>query len=48
VMSVVFAMLLLDEQPSSVQLLGIGVVVAGIVLATVGRRSAPEPGPESA
>ena len=48
VMSVVFAMLLLDEQPSSVQLLGIGVVVAGIVLATVGGRSAPEPGPESA
>jgi drug/metabolite transporter (DMT)-like permease len=47
VMAVVFAMLLVDEDPSYVQLLGIAVVICGIVLATVGRRP-PEPGPESA
>ena len=35
VMSVVFAMVLLDEAPSTVQLAGIAVVLAGIVLATV-------------
>jgi drug/metabolite transporter (DMT)-like permease len=49
VMAVVLAMLLVDEDPSEVQLLGILVVVAGIVLATSTRRrrleAAPEPGP---
>ena len=38
VMSVVLAMILLDEAPSAVQLAGIAVVVGGILLATVGRR----------
>jgi drug/metabolite transporter (DMT)-like permease len=47
VMSVVFAMLLVDEDPSAVQLAGIVVVVGGIVLATAGRRRPPDPGPES-
>jgi drug/metabolite transporter (DMT)-like permease len=47
VMSVVFAMLLVDEDPSWVQLVGIGVVICGIVLATVGRRRPPDPGPET-
>ena len=46
VMSVVLAMALLDESPSPVQLAGIAVVLAGILLATVGRRRParkPEP-----
>jgi drug/metabolite transporter (DMT)-like permease len=47
VMAVVLAMILIDEDPSSVQLLGILVVVGGIVLATAGGRRAPDPGPES-
>jgi drug/metabolite transporter (DMT)-like permease len=38
VCSVVLAMILLDEDPSALQLLGIGVVIGGIVLATVGGR----------
>jgi drug/metabolite transporter (DMT)-like permease len=37
VMSVALAMVLLDETPSSAQLVGIAVVVAGILVATVGR-----------
>jgi drug/metabolite transporter (DMT)-like permease len=37
VMSVILAALLLDEEPSTVQIAGVGVVVAGIALATVGR-----------
>ena len=40
VMAVVLAMLLVDEDPSSVQLLGIAVVIGGILLATVGQRRA--------
>ena len=40
VMSVVLAMVLLDESPSSVQLGGIVVVIAGILLATMGPRRA--------
>ena len=47
VMAVVLAMILVDEDPSAVQLLGILVVVAGIVLATAGGRRAREPGPEA-
>jgi drug/metabolite transporter (DMT)-like permease len=39
--AVIFAMLLLDEQPSRVQLLGIVVVLAGILFAT-GRNRPPE------
>ena len=42
VMSVVLAMVLLDEAPSSVQGAGIAVVLAGIALATVGRRRRAE------
>jgi drug/metabolite transporter (DMT)-like permease len=38
VCSVVLAMILLDEEPSALQLLGIAVVIGGIVLATVGGR----------
>ena len=41
VMAVVFAMALVDEDPSAVQLAGVAVVLAGIVLATRGRRGAP-------
>jgi drug/metabolite transporter (DMT)-like permease len=37
VASVVLAIALLDETPSAVQLAGIGVVIGGILLATVGR-----------
>jgi drug/metabolite transporter (DMT)-like permease len=39
VLAVVFAVALVDESPSDVQLAGIAVVVSGIVLATVGRRA---------
>src|SRR5918996_5548161 len=45
VMAVVLAMILIDEDPSAVQLTGIAVVVAAIMLATAGRRRPPEPGP---
>ena len=50
VLSVVFAVALLDESPSYVQLTGIVVVVSGIVLATVGRtaRGAGAEGPPAA
>jgi drug/metabolite transporter (DMT)-like permease len=37
-LSVVFAVILLDEAPSSVQLTGVAVIIAGVVLATAGRR----------
>jgi drug/metabolite transporter (DMT)-like permease len=47
VMAVVLAMLLVDEDPSGVQLLGILVVVGGIVLATAGARRPREAGPEA-
>jgi drug/metabolite transporter (DMT)-like permease len=40
-LSVVFAVILLDESPSSVQLAGVAVIVAGVVLATAGRRRQP-------
>ena len=42
VMAVVLAMALVDEDPSAVQLAGIVVVLAGIALATLGRRTAEE------
>jgi drug/metabolite transporter (DMT)-like permease len=42
VMAVVFAMLLVDEDPSPVQLAGIAVVLAGILLATLGPRGRRE------
>jgi drug/metabolite transporter (DMT)-like permease len=37
VMSVLLAMLLLDEDPSAVQIAGVSVVPGGIALATMGR-----------
>lgn len=37
-LSVVFAVIILSEAPSSVQLAGVGVIIAGVVLATAGRR----------
>ncbi len=40
-LSVVFAVVLLDEAPSAVQLAGVAVIIAGVVLATAGRRRAP-------
>ena len=40
-LSVVFAVVLLDEAPSAVQLTGVAVIIAGVVLATAGRRRAP-------
>jgi drug/metabolite transporter (DMT)-like permease len=45
VCSVLLAMALLDEEPSTLQLAGIGVVVGGILLATVRRRPQPAPAP---
>ena len=41
VAAVLLAMVLIDEDPSAVQLVGVGVVLAGIVLATGRRRSMP-------
>jgi drug/metabolite transporter (DMT)-like permease len=45
-LSVVFGVVLLDEAPSAVQLAGVAVIIAGVVLATAGRRRQPytEPG----
>jgi drug/metabolite transporter (DMT)-like permease len=45
VLSVMLAAVLVDESPSAVQAAGVAVVIAGIVLATVGRRPAPEETP---
>ncbi|MGH3011851.1 MAG: DMT family transporter, partial [Gaiellaceae bacterium] len=40
-LSVVFGVIILDEAPSSVQLAGVAVIIAGVVLATAGRRREP-------
>jgi drug/metabolite transporter (DMT)-like permease len=40
-LSVIFAVILLDEDPSSIQLAGVAVIIGGVVLATAGRRSRP-------
>jgi drug/metabolite transporter (DMT)-like permease len=37
-LSVVLGILLLDEDPSAVQLTGIAVILSGVLLATAGRR----------
>ena len=37
-LSVIFGILLLAEEPSEIQLVGVGVIIAGVVLATAGRR----------
>jgi drug/metabolite transporter (DMT)-like permease len=43
VSAVLLAMILVDEDPSFVQLAGVAVVVGGILLATAGRRNRPVP-----
>ena len=48
VCSVVFAALIIDESPSLLQLAGAACILAGLVTATVGRRSVPAPEPELA
>jgi drug/metabolite transporter (DMT)-like permease len=40
-LSVVFGVILLDEEPSAIQFLGVAVIIAGVVLATAGRRRRP-------
>jgi len=45
-LSVIFAVILLDESPSAVQSTGVAVIIAGVVLATAGRRSRPYTEPE--
>jgi drug/metabolite transporter (DMT)-like permease len=46
VASVVLAIVLLDEQPSPVQLAGVATILAGLGIATLGRRARVETGPE--
>jgi drug/metabolite transporter (DMT)-like permease len=48
VCSVIFAALIIDESPSALQLVGAACILAGLVTATVGRRTAPVPEPELA
>ena len=45
-LSVVFAVIILDEAPSEIQLAGVAVIIAGVVLATAGRRRPPYTEPE--
>ena len=46
VASVALSAAVLDERPSVLQLVGCGVVLAGVVAATAGRRARPAPAPE--
>jgi drug/metabolite transporter (DMT)-like permease len=48
VCSVIFAALIVDEKPSGLQLAGAACILAGLVTATVARRTAPVPEPELA
>ena len=48
VLSVIFAALIIDESPSNLQLAGAGCILAGLVVATVGRRQVAAPEPELA
>ena len=49
VATVVFAAILIDEDPSPLQLLGAGAILAGLIVASVGRSSrTPDPVPERA
>jgi drug/metabolite transporter (DMT)-like permease len=48
VLSVLFAALIVDEAPSRLQLAGAGCILAGLVVATVGRRPVQTPEPELA
>jgi drug/metabolite transporter (DMT)-like permease len=45
VASVLLSMLILDEAPSALQLAGVGLVLAGVLIATTGRRPVTEPAP---
>ena len=48
VCSVIFAAIILGEAPSTLQLLGAAGILAGLVIASLGRRAAPQPEPELA
>jgi drug/metabolite transporter (DMT)-like permease len=48
VCSVLFAALILGESPSSLQLLGASGILSGLVIASLGRRTPPQPEPELA
>jgi drug/metabolite transporter (DMT)-like permease len=48
VLSVIFAALIIDESPSKLQLAGAGCILAGLIVATVGRRQIQTPEPELA
>ena len=48
VLSVIFAALIIDESPSKLQLAGAGCILAGLIVATVGRRQVQSPEPELA
>jgi drug/metabolite transporter (DMT)-like permease len=48
VLSVIFAALIVDESPSRLQLAGAGCILAGLIVATVGRRPVQTPEPELA
>ena len=49
VATVVLAAILLGEDPSPLQLMGVAAILAGLIVASVGRSShAPEPVPERA
>jgi drug/metabolite transporter (DMT)-like permease len=48
VLSVIFAALIVDESPSRLQLAGAGCILAGLIVATVGRRQIQTPEPELA
>ena len=48
VLSVIFAALIIDESPSRLQLAGAGCILAGLIVATAGRRPVQTPEPELA
>jgi drug/metabolite transporter (DMT)-like permease len=48
VCSVIFAALILSEAPTALQLAGAAGILCGLVISTLGRRSAPAPEPELA
>jgi drug/metabolite transporter (DMT)-like permease len=48
VLAVIFAALIIDESPSKLQLVGAGCILAGLIVATVGRRQVQTPEPELA
>jgi drug/metabolite transporter (DMT)-like permease len=48
VCSVIFAALILGEDPSPLQLVGGAFILVGLVIASIGRRAPPPPEPELA